>query len=243
MITDMTKKVHERAQDGARRQTGPAGVGGTERECDDLLLNVLDEFGGLLGHVNDEVAGAGVDERVETSDVLAAANKLGHETAVLAELLAIGEKSKGAVPAHELAADGDNGAGRVDGAALVQQLESVLGAVEDNVGLAEEGDRGNVACGTRGGTVSALGEFEDQAKEQTPALAPLREGAPFVAGGHVEHVADDGEALGAGGEGPGGLLGNEAVQKIGSDEDGNAVKEGGGIDHGGGGGGEGEEGE
>ena len=66
----------------------------------------------------------------------------------------------------------------------------------------------------------------------TPALAPLSEGLPLVAGGHVEHVSNYGKALGTGGEGPGGFLGEEAAQKNGSHQDGNGVQEGRRVGHG-----------
>ena len=53
-----------------------------------------------------------------------------------------------------------------------------------------------------------------------------------MAGGHLEHVADDGEALGAWGKGPSGLLGEKAVQKNGSHQDGDGVQEGRRVRHG-----------
>ena len=196
-----------------------------------VLLDVLDELGGVGGDGYDEITGAGVDKGAEAFDVLAAADELEDEAAVLAELGAVGEEGEGAVPADDLASEGDDGSAGVDGALLLEELEGVLGGVEDDVGLAEEGDGDDVACGRYAGVSARIADGSNGSGGEwdeglTPALAPLGKGAPFVAGGHVEHVADDGEALGPWGEGPGGLLCEEAVQKNGSHQDGNGVEEG-----------------
>lgn len=66
---------------------------------------------------------------------------------------------------------------------------------------------------------------------RTPTLTPLREGLPLVAGGHVQHVADEREALRAGREGTRRLLGEETVQKNDRHQDGGGVEEGRRVAH------------
>ena len=79
--------------------------------------------------------------------MLAGADEVEDETAVLAELDAIGEEGEGAVPADDLATEGDDGPAGVDGALLLEEFEGVLRGVEDDVRLAEEGEGDDVAYG------------------------------------------------------------------------------------------------
>ena len=99
---------------------------------------MLNEPFRTLVELDEEVAGAGVDEVVEFLNVLPATDQLEDEPAVLAELMTIREQSKGAVPADELATDGNSRTTGVDGALLLKEVDGVLGRVEDDERLAEE---------------------------------------------------------------------------------------------------------
>ena len=97
---------------------------------------MLNEPFRTLVELDEEVAGAGVDEVVEFLNVLPATDQLEDEPAVLAELMTIREQSEGAVPADELAADGNSRTTGVDGGTLVQQISRGLHRVQDDDDLA-----------------------------------------------------------------------------------------------------------
>lgn len=132
--------------------SGPAA--GTERQTNSfrrgvksamtILLDELDKTRGVLVKLVNESTSLGLNQGHKALHVLAATDELEDETAVLPELVAIGEESESPVPADKLAADGDHGTGGVDGRLLLEHIYGMLRRVEDDVGLAEEGYRDDV---------------------------------------------------------------------------------------------------
>ena len=110
-----------------------------------LLADMLEEILGLPVHLGDEVPRLGVNEGGETLHVLPTADELEDHAAVFAEGVAVGEQREGTVPANKLATDGNDGPGGVDGALLLEHVDSVLGRVQDYIGLSQHGNRYDTA--------------------------------------------------------------------------------------------------